>query len=242
MSTPGAAATHMGTPRVHVLVAVKDLSVAKSRLSSFLSAAGRTGLVLAMLRDTLSVVRSVDAVSGITVVTPDDVVAQLASEQGAHVYPDPHPAVARTGPSAVDPESGLNSALSAAAEHVRRLDPPSNLVALQADLPALQVHELADALAAARSYPRSVVVDHHGTGTAALFGIEPGVPLAPSFGPDSARRHLDSGAHPLAGDWPGLRTDVDTETDIAAATALGVGPSTAAVLSAYAPASHSPPR
>ncbi|NLE80846.1 MAG: 2-phospho-L-lactate guanylyltransferase [Rhodococcus sp.] len=225
MSTPGGAATH-------VLVAVKDLTVAKSRLSGVLSDSARTGLVLSMLRDTLSVVRSVDSVSGITVVTPDDVVARVAREAGADVYPDPSPGIAAS--RTAEPEHGLNSALGAAAEHVRHVDPAANLLALQADLPALQVHELVAAFAAARSYPRSMIVDHHGTGTAALFSCDPNTPLAPSFGPDSARRHLDSGAYPLDGNWPGLRTDVDTESDITVATALGVGPATGQVLSALA--------
>ena len=95
---------------------------------------------------------------------------------------------------------------------------------LQGDLPALQPHELAEAIAAARGNERSFVGDRHGTGTAALFAF--GVRLDPRFGPDSARRHADSGAVELTDAWPGLRCDIDTADDLSAAMRLGVGPAT----------------
>ncbi|MFD4366495.1 2-phospho-L-lactate guanylyltransferase [Rhodococcus sp. NPDC058521] len=237
MSTGGDANTYVNGPRAHVLVAVKDLRAAKTRLSGFVGGSVRTDLVLSMLHDTLSVVRSVDTVAGITVVTPDDVVAELARSTGADAYPDPAPPSAHRDGVEMrpdEPEVGLNSALSAAADHVRRLDPSTDLVALQADLPSIRVHELTTALAAAREHSRSMIVDRHGTGTAALFACDSDADLGPSFGPSSARRHLESGARPLTGDWPGLRTDVDTESDLAAATELGVGPSTAEVLAGLA--------
>ncbi|UOY01484.1 hypothetical protein [Blastococcus sp. PRF04-17] len=49
------------------------------------------------------------------------------------------------------------------------------------------------------------------------------------FGAGSAAAHLASGAAALAGDWPGLARDVDTEDDLRAAIALGAGPRTTAV-------------
>ncbi|MEV6813934.1 2-phospho-L-lactate guanylyltransferase, partial [Micromonospora sp. NPDC051296] len=75
---------------------------------------------------------------------------------------------------------------------------------------------------------RRFVADAPGTGTV-LLAAPPGVPLDPRFGPDSAAAHLASGAHPLAGDWPSLRRDVDTAGDLAAALRLGLGPRTAAL-------------
>lgn len=94
---------------------------------------------------------------------------------------------------------------------------------LQADLPAMQPSELTEAVAAARSGGRSVVVDHHGTGTSALFACGESA-LDPRFGPESALGHANSGARPLNGQWPGLRTDVDTHADLGTVRALGVGP------------------
>jgi 2-phospho-L-lactate guanylyltransferase len=57
-----------------------------------------------------------------------------------------------------------------------------------------------------------------------------GVPLEPRFGADSAAVHKAHGAVRLDGDWPGLRRDVDTEADLTAAAALGLGRHTAATL------------
>ncbi len=101
----------------------------------------------------------------------------------------------------------------------------SNVVVLQGDLPALQTQELAEAIAAARHHKRSFVADRLGTGTSALFAF--GTTLDPQFGPDSAARHRHSGAIELTGAWPGLRCDVDTPADMAAARRLGVGAATA---------------
>jgi 2-phospho-L-lactate guanylyltransferase len=57
-----------------------------------------------------------------------------------------------------------------------------------------------------------------------------GAPLDPRFGPDSARRHQDSGAIELTGGWPGLRCDIDTPDDLSAALELGVGTATKRVV------------
>lgn len=217
--------------RAHILIAVKELRVAKTRLAGILEPAHRTELVLSMLRDTLSAVNEVDEVSGITVVTPDPVVSAAARELGANVFADP---ISVPGPASRAetgrPENALNLALAAAAEHVRGTDRRVNLIALQADLPSLRGWELSEALAAAGTGGRSIVVDHHGTGTAALFACDPALALDPRFGDGSARHHLDSGARRLEGAWPGLRTDVDTADDLEAARALGMGASTTAAL------------
>ncbi len=80
-----------------------------------------------------------------------------------------------------------------------------------------------------RRKPRAYVTDITGTGTVLLAAL-PGVRLEPCFGADSAAAHDSSGAVALAGDWPGLRRDVDTASDLAEAVVLGVGPYTAAVV------------
>ncbi|QBJ95147.1 2-phospho-L-lactate guanylyltransferase [Rhodococcus sp. ABRD24] len=213
----------------HVLIAVKDLRRAKTRLAESLSAFDRTDLVVAMLRDTLATLVATEApagapnpISGITVVTPDPTVAAIAGEFGVRHWPDPA--------SAPPGESGLNAALAAAEAGLRTHSDPTDVVALQADLPALRATELFDALARARALGRAIVVDHTGTGTAALFACGPHYRLEPRFGPDSAARHAASGAHILDGDWPGLRQDVDTVADLAAAARLGLGPATRACL------------
>jgi 2-phospho-L-lactate guanylyltransferase len=197
---------------VAVVIAVKRLAVAKTRLAPIFGPGDRETVVLAMLVDT---VVAAAAVATVTVVTPDPAAAAAARALGAHVLDDPTPA------GHPDP---LNNALRAA-EAVVRAAGVRNVVVLQGDLPALQSRELSGAVASARAQPRSFVGDRHGTGTSALFAF--GVALDPRFGPDSAERHRDSGAVELTGPWPGLRCDIDTPDDLIVARRLGVGPQTA---------------
>lgn len=199
---------------VGLIVAVKRLAAAKTRLAPVFSARTRESVVLAMLVDTLTAAMRVDSVRSITVITPDDDAAAAANDLGARVLADPTPA---------DDPDPLNSAITAAARSVAVSIP--NIVALQGDLPALQTQELAEAISAARHHQRSFVADRLGTGTAALCAF--GAALDPRFGPESAAQHRRSGAIELTGAWPGLRCDVDTPADLAAARQLGVGPATA---------------
>ncbi len=199
---------------VGLIIAVKQLSAAKSRLAALLAADARERLVLAMLVDTIAAARDVAGVGSVTVVTPDPAAASAARDLGAAVVADPTPQ------GHPDP---LNNAILAASGLVSAATP--NLVVLQGDLPALRPSELADALLAAVAHPRSFVADRQGTGTSALFAC--GVPLDPLFGTGSADRHRTSGAVELHGTWPGLRCDIDTPDDLAQARILGLGAATA---------------
>ncbi|MBY0286392.1 MAG: 2-phospho-L-lactate guanylyltransferase [Mycobacteriaceae bacterium] len=199
---------------IGLVIAVKRLAAAKTRLAPIFSATTREAVVLAMLIDTITAAAAVPAVQSITVVTPDDVAGDAARQLGARVLPDPTPQGHR---------NPLNNAIAAAEETVRT--ETSNIVVLQGDLPALQPQELGEAIAAARAHPRSFVGDRHGTGTSALIAL--GVALDPRFGQDSAERHRHSGAIELTGAWPGLRCDIDTPDDLLVARRLGVGATTA---------------
>lgn len=203
-----------GAGGVALIIAVKRLAAAKTRLAPVFSARTREKVVLAMLVDTLTAASGVAAVGSITVITPDDDAAAAAAGLGAGVLADPTPE------GHADP---LNNAIAVAERMVGESFP--NTVVLQGDLPALQTQELAEAIAAARQHGRSFVADRLATGTAALCAF--GTALNPEFGVDSAARHRRSGAIELTGAWPGLRCDVDTPADLAAARRLGVGAATA---------------
>ena len=203
-----------GAADVGVIIAVKRLTAAKTRLSPVFEAGMREQVVLAMLIDTITAARAVSAVQSITVVTPDDDATAAARALGAEVLFDTTP------PTDPDPlNTAVRLAWTAVTQHV------SNTVVLQGDLPALQTHELTEAVSQARLHERSFVADRHGSGTAALFAF--GAPLDPLLGRDSARRHRDSGAVELTGAWPGLRCDIDTVEDLKSARVLGVGAATA---------------
>ncbi|MDV6229168.1 2-phospho-L-lactate guanylyltransferase [Rhodococcus sp. NPDC079359] len=236
----GASRDDDGDRVVRVLIAVKDLTAAKSRLAAEFSAPDRTRLVLAMLSDTVAAADAVSVVDSVTVVTPDPLVAETARRIGALVFDEP------VRDPALQPDQRLNHAFAAAAHVLRHCEVGVDdrgdvrggeavarrvdIIALQADLPAMRSAELAQAYASARRGGRSLVIDHHGTGTAALILKDSPDELAPLFGRDSARRHTVSGALELDGTWPGLRLDVDTADDVRGAHRLGVGPATAAVL------------
>jgi 2-phospho-L-lactate guanylyltransferase len=206
---------------VGLIIAVKRLAAAKTRLAPVFSAQTREAVVLAMLADTLTAAARVRSLRRITVITPDDAAAAAASDLGADVLSDPTP------DGHPDP---LNNAIAAAERMVA--ESVSNIVVLHGDLPALQTQELSEAIAAARLHQRSFVADRLGTGTAALCAF--GTALEPRFGPDSSARHRLTGAIELTGAWPGLRCDIDTPEDLAVARRLGVGPATARALAAGA--------
>jgi len=211
-----------GAPDVGLIIAVKRLAVAKSRLASVFSAGTRERVVLAMLVDTITAAQGVGAVHSVTVVTPDPTAAAAARELGSEVVDDPTPET--------DPDP-LNNAILTAWSSVAQRTP--NIVVLQGDLPALQSQELSDALSEARLHRRSFVADRHASGTSALFAF--GSPLSPRFGADSSRRHRESGAVELTGAWPGLRCDIDTPDDLLVAQRLGVGAATAAAIGRHPP-------
>ena len=115
---------------VGLIIAIKRLSVAKTRLAPVFSARARESVVLAMLVDTLTAAAGVEALRSVTVITPDDAAAAAAAGLGAQVLPDPTPA------GHPDP---LNNAIAVAEQVVA--ETVANLVVVQGDLPALQTRE-----------------------------------------------------------------------------------------------------
>lgn len=203
-----------------LLVPVKVVSQAKTRLAGDLGPAERVDLVQAMVLDTLSAARDAPMVSQVLVVTDDaHIVAGLAATAGAPVEVVPEPV----------PAQGLNAAIRAGIAHARSAAPVPVAVLL-GDLPALRPADLDAALTAATRHALAVVVDADGTGTT-LLTASAGVELLPAFGAGSAAEHLRRGHVEL--DVParcGLRQDVDVLTDLVAVAALGPGPRTAEVL------------
>lgn len=203
-------------PAIVVVTAVKALDAAKSRFAAP-GADHREavpGLVLAMLRDVLDAALATPGIVAAYVVSPDPDVRAAAERAGARTVAEPSP-------------GGLNAALSAGAAAARAAGAIA-VLALQPDLPGVTVDQLTAFLDATVGR-RAFVPDHAGTGTAALFSPADDE-LRPAFGPDSAAAHAAGGAVPLAGPWPGLRTDIDTPADLSAGPALG--PHTTAAIAA----------
>ncbi|MCW7943855.1 2-phospho-L-lactate guanylyltransferase [Streptomyces hygroscopicus] len=198
-----------------VVVPLKALARAKTRLSDTAADGLRPGLALAFAQDTVAAALGCAAVRDVAVVTDDPLAGRELAALGARVVPD-------------EPAGGLNAALAHAAAVVRGLRPGGAVAALNADLPALRPLELGRVLDAAAEFPRAFLPDAAGIGTT-LLSATPGRELLPAFGTDSRLRHRSSGAVELALDAvDSVRQDVDTGDDLRAALALGVGPRTAA--------------
>ncbi|MGV9289872.1 2-phospho-L-lactate guanylyltransferase [Streptomyces sp. NPDC003719] len=199
-----------------LVVPVKTLARAKSRLADTADDGVRPDLALAFAQDTVAAALACPAVADVAVVTDDVRAGRELAGLGARVVPD-------------EPGGGLNAALAHGAAVVRAARPENPVAALNADLPALRTEELARVLGAAAQFRRAFLPDAAGIGTT-LLTAAPGRELAPAFGPDSRARHHASGAVELRLDAvDSVRQDVDTGGDLRAALSLGVGPRTAAV-------------
>lgn len=203
-------------PSWGVVVPVKRLAVAKSRLAAY-GEQERRDLALAFAADVVAAALACELVAQVLVVTDDSQAAAALRALGARVAPD-------------DPDAGLNPALEHGAELLRAGHPELGVVTVSSDLPALRPQDLAAVLAAVPPGGRAFVADSAGTGTTLLAAAAP-ARLGAAYGPGSRARHLASGALELEGP-AALRRDVDTPADLQEALALGVGARTAAVASA----------
>ena len=205
-----------------LVVPVKALDRAKSRLADALPPVGRRELVLAMATDVLRTCAATPGVARVRVVTSDPAVGILARRLGLEVVGDP---ASTAGAPGSDP---LNAALASALHGVTG---PVGVVT--ADLPELRPDHLAAILVAAARHPHSVVPDHHGAGTTMAFWTGPRHSRIPRFGAGSASRHLgEGGAVALRDADPSgaAGRDVDTPEDLVGLGHRSVGRATAATL------------
>ncbi|MFG2502692.1 2-phospho-L-lactate guanylyltransferase [Streptomyces sp. NPDC048441] len=197
-----------------LVIPLKPLERAKSRLAATTGDTLRPGLALAFAQDTVAAALACSAVRDVVVVTDDSTAGRELAVLGARIVGD-------------EPAGGLNAALAHGAAAVRAERPRTAVAALNADLPALRPMELARVLGNAAEFPRSFLPDAAGIGTT-LLSAASGRELRPAFGTASRSRHTASGAVELGLDGvDSVRQDVDTGEDLRAALALGVGPRTA---------------
>lgn len=198
----------------HLVLPVKGGTSAKSRLQ--VDDGSRLQLAYALALDCLAAVTQAGLAS-VCVVTSDPWMSAAAATNGAAVVPDPG--------------LGLNAAARAG---VAVAPPRLARAVLLADLPALTPADLLTGLRACAGYPRAFVPDRRGDGTV-LLAAQAGMPLNPLFGPSSAAAHEADGVSRLTLNLLGLRTDVDTAEDLAAAVVLGVGVHTAPLAARVSP-------
>lgn len=202
------------TIRWSLVIPLKPLRLAKSRLAAAADDVLRPRLALAFAQDTVAAALACHVVRDVVVVTDDPTATVELTALGARVVPDA-------------PADGLNAALAHGARAVRAVRPRAAVAVLNADLPALRPTELAHVLEAADPFPRAFLADAAGIGTT-LLTASPGAELNPAFGGPSRRRHLSSGAVEITlTGVDSVRRDVDTGDDLLVAAALGLGTHTA---------------
>ncbi|WP_030085003.1 2-phospho-L-lactate guanylyltransferase [Streptomyces baarnensis] len=206
-----------------LVVPLKPLARAKSRLGRAAGEAARPLLALAFAQDTVAAALACARVRDVVVVTDDAAAAAALSALGARIVPDA-------------PGAGLNAALAHGARSVRAVRPAAAVAALNADLPALRTGELERVLDFASAFPSAFLRDAAGIGTTFLSAAS-GAEFRPAFGGPSGSRHLASGAVEIVlSGVNSVRRDVDTGEDLRVALALGVGPHTARIAAVSAPA------
>ncbi|MBZ0298812.1 MAG: 2-phospho-L-lactate guanylyltransferase [Anaerolineae bacterium] len=159
-----------------VIIPVKPLNRAKSRLTAVLTPEQRRQLAESMFRHVLEVVRDVPQVIGTLVISRDSKALSIARDYDAKT-------VQETG----TPE--LNSALMRATQVVASWWVESVLV-LPADLPLVTSDDIVSMIRLGEGIPSVVIAtDQNRDGTNALFMRPPGV-IPYAYGPGSYQRHV----------------------------------------------------
>ncbi len=197
---------------LHLVIPMKDLSRAKSRLAEILPPTARRDLVLEMLRRVLATLlpgtdhhkaeETLSAIECVWIMSADPTILALTTELGAHPLHDP--------------TADLNTALEWARTVVTAAGADALLI-LPADVPRITHADLAGLTASLHTGAALVITpDRAGHGTNALGLLLPS-PLPFQFGSNSFAQHLEA-AHRLGltaqvYTSPTLALDVDTPED-----------------------------
>ena len=190
---------------VWAIIPVKPLRRGKSRLAKVISADERADLNHYLLDHTIKVLKTIDEIENILVISRDKEALALARDLGA-----------RTVQEFGSP--GLNTALSRAVEIVRSYETCGVLV-VPADLPRLDAEDLKKILAF-RDDPPIVVIapDRKKEGTNALFVCPPDL-IEFNYGEGSFQKHIqgarDAGARLEICELASLELDLDEPEDLA---------------------------
>jgi len=185
------------------IVPVKALSDAKQRLAPVLPLEARRRLMLVMLQDVLAMLRQVEMLGPVLVVSPDAEVAGIAERYGALLLREQRGA-------------GHSAAVAAGVAFVKARG-AGRAVTLPADVPLVTTDEIGSVIDA-DICGVTLVPSRDGDGTNAIL-FDPVDAIAPSFGPGSFARHrAQAAARGLACrrlHLSGLALDIDEPSDLA---------------------------
>jgi 2-phospho-L-lactate guanylyltransferase len=185
---------------MRIVVPVKPLAQAKSRLGTMLSAADRAMVVRGLLERVLASAR---AIAPVSVVTADALVRAWARAAGADVIDEAE-------------VLGLNAAARLGVDHAR-LAGETRVMVLAADLPDVSAQALA-AMAHQARPDALVIAPSRDGGTNALI-VGPRADFQFAYGPDSFARHRREaerlGMIVVRHDSRALSVDIDWPRDLA---------------------------
>lgn len=157
-----------------VLIPVKALHAAKSRLAAFVPLEQREHLVLDMLHHVVTVLQRSGYFERISIVSPDPYVLQQVRYWGAYAV--------------AEEQQGHNPALHAAALHELHAGTAA-LLTMSADLPLLENDDIEYLIEAAKRYDVVLAPSREGTGTNALL-VQPPLAIPYLFGVNSLQTYL----------------------------------------------------
>jgi 2-phospho-L-lactate guanylyltransferase len=191
-----------------VIVPVKKLSEAKSRLSPLLSENERKQFCLEMLEDVLTAIRTTKGIFKTIVMSKDPQILQVA--KNFHIFPFK------------ESRSGLNQAISEAINWCISLNAKTTLI-LPADIPLVSSEDVSKILAFGRTSSMVISPSRWGNGTNALL-LNPPRAVPAFYGRDSFQRYIEEASkrgipfHVYRS--PRIAFDVDTTEDLADYVAL----------------------
>lgn len=190
---------------VAVLLPVKPIHQAKSRLSSVMTDEARERWVREEFMHTLDVLAQVSALDHIVVISADPEVWKIAKAHQTDVLQE-------------EDVPGLNASLQRGLDWCQAHQVETVMI-LPIDLPLLKPYCLRSALAKLLESRGVVVVpDRHQRGTNLLV-FSPVDLLTPAYGEESFQRHIaaarEAGVEPIIYRCPDLSIDVDNPDDLA---------------------------
>lgn len=201
--------------RLCVVVPMKDPSQSKTRLGDTLPPKARAALARTLFRQTLRVLRMVDADLHVVVVTGSDAIRQISYPFRAHLLDDPVTA---------DGEEGLSAAAEVGARYAAH-HRFSSVCILPGDLADPAIDDLKTLFALPRPAGSTVIVPAHDGGTNALL-VSPPQAMHFCYGPNSCLEHQriarEAGLSCLIKPLPSLLYDVDSSDDLGARLVRGL--------------------
>ncbi len=192
-----------------VILPLKDLVQAKTRLAGILSASERRALAQAMVEDVLSVLSGHPEVETVTLISDDPGAVLLAREYGAQHWPEQLMGC-----------RGLNALATAASSRLLAAQPEGAMMVVHGDLPLLAAEDVTAVLSRQKATGGLLIgCDQAGRGTNLLAFDRHCVPQF-AFGADSCARHRrwaeQAGVPVAVCRRTGIALDMDEVQDLAA--------------------------